>query len=255
MSDLHLESEGSRGCPPLVRGVDAVLVGGDTCPDLATAVRTLRQAYPDVEIVTVAGNHEFWSRRWSYDEQLVMGREAADRLDVRLLERNVAFVGNLRILGCTLWTDYDAFGESLRPAAMRAAAGMMLDHSRIKWRRDPWRRFRPEEARMLHIESREFLQRELEKAHTGPTICLVHHAMTLEAAAPVFRDDLTTAAFVSRLEWLIDRHQPDLVVSGHTHHSMDIRRGHARLVSNPAGYGRENESFFDPSFVVELADV
>jgi hypothetical protein len=66
--DLHVDYRGSRGTPPLAAGVGAVVVAGDTCEGLATAVRTLRHAYPLTEIITVAGNHESWSKKWSYDE-------------------------------------------------------------------------------------------------------------------------------------------------------------------------------------------
>lgn len=254
MSDLHLGYPGSRGAPPPVRGIDAVVVAGDTCEGLFHAVEALGRAYPEpLEIVAVPGNHEFNSRHATYREELAAGREAAAALRVGLLENAVCFLGRLRVIGCTMWTDYGAFGESLRPAAMRAAAGYLLDHRRIKWSRSPWRRFRPEEARTLHLKSREFVIRELGKLHAGPTVCIFHHGVVLDAVAPVFRGEVETAAYASRLERLIDLYQPDLVVSGHTHHSMDIRRGRTRLVSDPAGYGDENP-LFDPAFVVEIPD-
>jgi hypothetical protein len=52
---------------------------------------------------------------------------------------------------------------------------------------------------------------------------------------------------------MIDRFQPTVVVTGHTHHSIDFTRGRTRLVSNPAGYAGENRAF-NPSFTLELPD-
>lgn len=255
MSDLHVDYPGNAGVPPLVAGADMVVVAGDTCEGLARAVEVLRRAYPaPTEVVMVAGNHELWSKKLSFEEHFEEGRLAADVHGVRLLENDVEIVRGVRLLGCTLWSDYELFGESLREAAMRTAAETMLDHRRIKWSRDPWARFRPAEARILHRRSRAFLEEELRKPHAGPTVCITHHAMTLEAVAPAHQRSILTAAYASEMLPLIDRLQPDLIVTGHTHHSIDIRRGKTRLISNPAGYAGENRSF-KPACLVELPGV
>jgi hypothetical protein len=252
MSDLHVDYPGSRGFPPLAHRVDAVVVAGDTCAGLVPALNMLRRAYPEPAVIlTTGGNHEFYSKKLPYREHLAAGRETASRLGVQLMENDVVYVGPLRVLGCTLWTDYLLFGEGLRGAAMRTAAETMMDHRRIQWRREPWQRFRPEEARALHLQSRAFLERELAKQHDGPTACIFHHAAVPDAVEDRLRRSMLTAAYASDLGPLIDRYQPELVVTGHTHHSIDIRRGRSRIVSNPAGYADENE-FYDFAFIVEV---
>lgn len=252
MSDLHLDVPGSAGAPPLAAGTDVVIVAGDTCQGLVSAVETLRRAYPPpTGIVMVAGNHELWSKRLSFGEHFKEGLAAADAHDVLLLENDVEVMGGVRLLGCTLWTDYELYGVSVREVAMRSAADTMLDHRRIKWSREPWARFRPAEARALHQKSRSFLERELAKVHDGPTVCICHHAMTLDAVAPSAQRSVLSAAYASEMLPMIDRFQPDLTVTGHTHHAMDLRRGRTRMVSNAAGYPGER-SAFKPSFVVQL---
>lgn len=251
MSDLHLDHSGGEP-PPLAEGVDMVLVAGDTCEGLVKAVEHLRRAYPaPTEVVMVAGNHELWSKKLDFEEHWGQGHVAAERHGVRLLENSVETVKGVRLLGCTLWTDYELFGARLRNVAMHAAADAMLDHRRIKWSRNPWQRFRPAEARILHHQSRSFFELELAKPHDGPTVCITHHAVTLEAVAPAFRDTIITAAYASDMSSMIDTFQPDLIVSGHTHYSMDLTCGGTRLLSNPAGYSGENRSF-NPACIVEL---
>jgi predicted phosphodiesterase len=252
MSDLHLTFPGSKGLPPLVRGVDGVLIAGDIREGMAEAVEVLRPAYPEpTEIVIVAGNHEFYSGRLAYHENLALGREAAGRNRVHLLERDVCHLpGNVRIIGCTMWTDYRLLGDNLREAAMRTAAATMNDHRRIKWQRDPWRRFRPTEARLLHLGSRAFVEQELATPHAGPTICLFHHGVTPEAIAPPERGQLISAAYTSDLTSIFERYACNLVVTGHTHHSLDVRHSTTRFLSNPAGYGENKQ--FDPAMVVEF---
>jgi predicted phosphodiesterase len=254
MSDLHADYPGSAGLPPLAACVDMVIVAGDVCQGLSRAVELLRRAYPcPTEIALVAGNYELWSKRPSFEEHFEEGRVAADLHDVRLMENDVEIVKGVRLLGRTSWTDYELFGEPLLETAMRTAAETMLDHRRIKWSLDPWARFRPAEARILHHQSRSFLEEELSEPHPAPTVCVSHHAMTLDAVAPVHQRSILTAAYASEMLPMIDRFEPDLIVTGHTHHSIDIKRCRTRLVSNPAGYAGENRSF-KPALVGELPD-
>ena len=251
LSDLHAEFYGSTSIPPRVEGTDLVIVAGDTCQGLVKAVEMLRRAFPDVEVVTVAGNHEYYGTE--LPSELEAGRHRAKQLGVHLLENDVVAIGRARFVGCSLWTDYCLFGPGLREAAMRTAADGLMDHKRIKWRKDPWARFRPQEAALLHAQSRQFLEATLSQHHDGPTIVVAHHAVTLDAVAPQFQRSLLSAAYASELLPLVDRHQPAIFVTGHTHVSMNLRRGRTRLVSNPRGYPGENTSF-DPAFTMEISD-
>lgn len=251
LSDLHVEFYGTTSIPPRVEGTDLVIVAGDTCQGLVKAVEVLRRAFPDVEVVTVAGNHEYY--RTELPTELEAGRVRAKQLGVHLLEDDSVKIGPARVLGCTLWTDYCLFGADLREAAMRSAYDGMMDHKRIQWRKDPWARFRPQEAALLHARSRLFLETALSEHHDGPTIAVAHHAVTLDAVAPQFQRSLLSAAYASELLPLVDRHQPAVFVTGHTHFSMNLRRGCTRLVSNPRGYPGENRSF-DPAFTMEISD-
>ena len=250
MSDLHIRYPGARGFPALARGVDLVAIAGDTCEGLARAIQAMRAAYPTTEIVTCPGNHEFYGG--SYLEQLAEGRECARELGVHLVEDSVTNFGLLRIVGATLWTSYDLLGERLRDAAMRTAYDTMRDHRRIKWQRNPWKRFRPLEARMLHQRSRAFIEAELAHPHSGPTIVLTHMAPSVEHIAPKSRTEMISAAFASPLEPVIDRFQPHYWISGHTHFHVDFHRGRTRLISNPLGYADEDDTGFDPSCTIEV---
>jgi hypothetical protein len=111
MSDLHLDFPGARGIPRLAQGAALVIVAGDTCEGLVLAVEALRRAFPDTEIVTVAGNHEYY--RYCLPEELAAGRARAKELGVHLLENDTVVLGPLRIIGATGWTDYEGFGELL----------------------------------------------------------------------------------------------------------------------------------------------
>jgi len=249
MSDLHLGRLDVGGFPPLAPGVSLVIIAGDTCEGLVRAIRSMRAAYPDTEIVTVAGNHEFYGR--TYFDELAEGRECARELRVHLLEDSLVTFGKLRILGASLWTDYALFGESTREMAMRTARDTMRDHRRIKWQSDPWLRFRPAEARALHVRSRAFIETELARPFSGTSMILTHHAPVPEALSPSYRDQMLSAAYASDLRQTIDRYQPHYWIWGHTHFPVDMLRGRTRLISNPRAYADEYIAF-DPAFTIEV---
>ena len=251
MSDLHVEFYGTAAMPRTVDSADFVIVAGDTCKGLVKAVETLRDAFPRTEVVTVAGNHEYYGSELS--AELEAGRVRARQLGVHFLSDDAVTIGTARVVGATLWTDYCLFGAGLREAAMHTARDGLRDHKRITWRKEPWTRFRPEEAAALHRRSRKFLETELAKVHPGPVIVVTHHGMTLEAIAPMNQRSLLSAAYASELLPLVDRHRPTAWIAGHTHHPMRLRRDATRLVSNPRGYPGECSSF-DPAFVMEIAD-
>jgi hypothetical protein len=251
MSDLHSDCPGFGGYPRPAPGVDVVLVAGDTRQGIKPALIELRQAYPSpIKIVAVAGNHEFWGRTWP--REIEHGHRAAEGMDgVYFLEDSVAFIGDLRVIGCSLWSDYDLFGPSLRESAIRWAYDTVRDHKRIKWQSNPWLRFRPIEARRLHLASRAFIEAELSTHHHGPTAVITHFPATPHAIDPRLQRSISMAAACSDLTPLIERYQPDLWVSGHTHYRMNSRIGRTHLISNPSGYAGETTGF-DPAMTVEL---
>lgn len=247
MSDLHLDFPNARGFPALVPGIDLVIVAGDTCERMQNAVQKMRDAYPRTEIVAVAGNHEFYGT--ALRDEMVSAREIARKAGVHFLENNTVTFGKVRVIGATLWTDY-ALGGSIHHN-MQIARVTMRDHRKIKWQSQPWRRFRPLEAQLLHQASRSYIEDQLATAHDGPTVVVTHHAPIAEAIAPKLRNTALGAAYASDLLSMIQRYQPHAWIWGHTHYPVDIRFYGTRMVSNPCGYPDEGTQF-DPSFVLEL---
>lgn len=251
MSDLHVDFPGADPVPAEVAGCDLVTVAGDTCQGIVKAVETLRRAFPETEVAMVAGNHEYYGHVLA--EELEAGRERARSLGVHFLENDVVSFGAIVLIGATMWTDYELFGEGLRVAAMRIAADTMRDHKRIKWRKQPWMRFRPEEARALHLKSRRFVETQLAESRTAgrTAVVLTHHGSSIEAVAPRNQRSIVSAAYASELLPLVDRFQPACWISGHTHHAMTFRRGACLMISNPRGYPGEATGF-DSGLVIEV---
>jgi predicted phosphodiesterase len=254
-SDLHIDVGRSSSqvmvIPPAAEGVDCVVVAGDTCEGISKGLMALRNAIPSpTPIVTVAGNHEFYRGRWP--EEIESGRGSAADLGISFLEDEVAVVAGIRFVGATLWTDYDLFGTPFREVAMRAAAGGLNDHRLITWAKKPWLRFRPQEARALHLGSIGFIERTLATPFDGPSVVVSHHAPHPASIDPRYQDSALNPAYASDLTDLIRQYQPDLWIHGHVHRSAEYWIGRTRVVCNPRGYGGENPEF-DPALVVDVS--
>ena len=253
-SDLHAEFSGHRLAIPKPEA-DAWLLAGDIGVGME-AILWIRKALPaGVPVFYVAGNHEFYRQRPVEVERAYMADLAAE-CGVTMLENQAAEVDiageRLRVLGATLWTDFDLFGEDRRRESFARAQAGMSDFQLILGGDG---RLRPAETRAWHLESRRFLEKALTQPFAGRTVVLTHHAPVREAARYQGMWTGLSPAFGSDLRPLVETGGADLWAFGHTHQDWDETIGRTRLVSRQGGYPGEREEAgaapFEP-LVVEL---
>jgi hypothetical protein len=245
---LHIVSDLHAGFapfdPPDVDADVLVLAG-----DVDTGVRGMKMAAGWARgrpVIYVAGNHEFYGE--SIPRHLQKLADAAAGTEVRFLENQAAAIGGVRFLGCTLWTDFDLFGQRMLDAA--AAQMAMNDFRSI--RVDPqYRRFHPTDAMAMHATSLRWLVDRLDEPFDGPTVVVTHAAPSLRSVKPVHRKDPVTAAYASNLDALFDG-RAVLWIHGHTHVCCDYTEGGTRVIANQRGYPHEHTGGFDPAFTVEV---
>ncbi len=272
LSDLHLEF--AEYAPPrgVLENVDAVILAGDTMPNCRKLPGWVTKSTvfgPDLPILIVLGNHEF------YGGQIELRRRelqdaAAEFANVHVLDPGEVLFddGRVRVLGCSLWTDFElpiktvAGTVSDRARALKTAGECMNDYGRIKIEereprqaRSSTRLLKPDDTLALHIAERAWLRAKLAEPFSGETIVVTHHGPSADSVAPRWADDWLSPAFSSDLpNEFFD--VPTLWVHGHTHDSRDYRRGRSRVLCNPRGYllrtGRFENDGFDPALVVEV---
>lgn len=269
VSDLHVEL--TRGWD-LPRGdaqpqFDVMVVAGDLIPRAERGVAWLRERVPDQPVIYVAGNHEFYGA--DIDRTIDKARASATGTNVHLLQNDAVQIGDVTIVGGTLWTDFNLFGDPHR--AMIFAAERMNDFGKIRSGRYI-ERFRPHHALARHRQTRAFLESEMRKPRPGKLVVITHHAphpgADLAISEPPRPDEILGAAYRSDLTALM---QPaaddgrgalkpaDLWIYGHTHESENILIGTTRVVTNAKGYGpwspQQNtwdNPDFDPCLVIEI---
>jgi hypothetical protein len=191
-----------------------------------------------VQVLYLAGNHEYYGSLW---EQLRTDlRQAAQGTRVRFLDNDCVDLGEVRFLGCTLWTDYRVAGH-LQSAVMDAAEDCVLDHRRIQTRTGP---LRAAQALDDHQRSRKWLECELARDYDGRTVVITHHAPHPGSIHPRYAGNPLNGAFVSDLTELTRR--ADVWLHGHVHDSFDYRVGRCRVVSNPRGYANNRDEATAP---------
>ena len=243
-SDLHLEHRPSWEIPCKFPDYDVAVLAGDIGGSPAASLKGLAKepGLAGRPIVFVAGNHEFCGD--AIEPQLEQARALADPR-VNLLDSTMVVIDGVRVIGATLWTAYDVGDHA---ACERGIA----DHRLI-------RDFRTADALARHRDDLAAIERMLSQPFDGRTVVVTHHAPSHRSIARKFRGAAENGAFVSDLENVMHRYQPDLWIHGHVHSSHDYRVGRTRVLCNPKGYGphhakgitQENRRF-DPKLVVTL---
>jgi predicted phosphodiesterase len=252
LSDLHLEHHAPPDGLHVSSGntVDVVVLAGDIGRG-ADPLRWAHHTFPDVPVLFVAGNHEFYDRHLDAtlpalrraSDPIPDGRAAApERSGIYLLQRRAIQIGDVRFLGCTFWTDFSLF-SGRRAEAVAACRANMDDYRRIHLLRAR-RRLRPRDTDRHHRTSVNWLRREREAATSArATVIVTHHAPSRQSIDPRYERALTSAAFVADRDALVRELGPALWIHGHVHASFEYQIGQTRILANPRGHPDENPAF------------
>ncbi|RVN92806.1 metallophosphoesterase [Sinorhizobium meliloti] len=249
VSDLHLEFQWPFE-EPRPDNVDALVCAGDVMTKgVVPSIKWLAKFAPDIPVVFVAGNHEFYDSCLQSD--ILEARKAAkDHPRLHFLENDAVEIGDVRFIGGTLWSDFRLFGRKPEVCMSYAQSGMN-DFRKIKYSKTPYCKFRPIHAYGKHVETRNYIAAELRERPRRKKVVVTHHAPSPRSIAAEFRHDPLSACYASDLEDLIYEDGPTLWVHGHVHHRSDYLIGDTRLVSNARGYPGEDTGF-DPGFCMEI---
>lgn len=244
LSDLHLEFE-----PLFIPNTDAdvVVLAGDI--NLKTrGLEWAIKAFPDKPVVAVLGNHEYYGEK--YPGLVTKAKQVVDGTNIHLLENDHVEIDGVSFFGCTLWTDLKLFGDPR--LAGYFCQQEMSDFKKI--RVEPgYSKLSPISMTAIHNRSLEWLNEKLSASSSMRNVVVTHHAPSARSIAPKLSEELTSAAYASHLDAMIESHNIDMWVHGHVHNSCDYNVGNTRVVCNPRGYSPDwLNPYFEESFVVEI---
>src|ERR1700740_2743632 len=170
LSDLHREIYPNRdlGIDLTVSKPDVVILAGDIDKG-PRSVKWASDTFNGLPVLYVAGNHEFYGANIDTVPDAIK-RACDETKNVWFLDKEDFIYDGLRFLGATLWTDFCLFGTDNRKMAMVVAAERLSDYRAIRVAKNGYRKLHPSDTEKLHIESRSWLNGELDKVFPGKTI-------------------------------------------------------------------------------------
>lgn len=201
-------------------------------------IRQCSEQFPDT--IMIAGNHEAYHSRFFAGMDYIR-EEVSKYPNVTFLENECVTIGDVKFIGCTLWTDLNK-GDPLTEYMVRNG---MSDYSLIKNDHVGFRRLLPMDTMIRHAKSLEYLKSEVAEYPNDKVVVITHHAPSALSIDVRFKDDkeMNGAYFSSLDEWIMDNPQIKYYFHGHTHSAKDYMIGTTRVICNPRGYqsDRHNE--------------
>ena len=210
-------------------------------------------------VLYVPGNHEYDGG----DLDTIHARlhQECLNLGITWLDRRVVEIANVRFIGATLWTDYEALSQwpDDMPGAMThnmqtrdlayRAAGYAMRIAATTIRGEP---FDAPAAAALSRDHQTWLRDVLAISFEGKTVVVTHFAPSLKSADPRYGLAPSTAGFCNGLDDLVA--QANVWLHGHLHCRVDYVLNGCRVISNPLGYAKRGEQLgFDGSRLIEVA--
>ncbi|WJR66325.1 metallophosphoesterase [Neorhizobium sp. CSC1952] len=265
VSDLHVaHAERLPANSIEIPDADICLCAGDVAGFIQMSLDFLvTRVEPIMPVLMVLGNHDCYGN--TIDNALATARNLTEGTRISVLENETKVFGDVRVVGATLWTDFEiewGIKEEVslpdrRKMAIDVCKRYMVDFREIF--RSDWHEtgmpglLMARELITRHVTSRAFIEAQLAKPFHGTTVVLTHHAPSPRSLDPKFHGQETNAAFASDLTPTIRNGKPDLWVHGHIHRFIDYYEGSTRIVCNPRGYPYEREkNGFQAGFVINI---
>jgi hypothetical protein len=243
-SDLHLEFRVQQphlnypllrwgpDLEPLKGQVDALLLAGDI-GDADQHCDYVRQAldFLEVPVIGVPGNHEYYGSSFPNPS-------------ISDLDRSQVVLDGIRFLCCTLWTDFNCFGD--RSFVMQIAPKILNDFQVI-------RGMSPQVMLNEHQTSRHWLLETLREPFGGKTVIMTHNSPHTAARNRNHPFDMKSACFVTDCNDVLNAAVAAGVTTwiyGHDHYTQSVDMGDGLwLRSAQVGYPGERAGWSGVGFV------
>lgn len=256
LSDLHLETH-PHFVPEFAPGADVLILAGDIGSyqegsmlvtqgdqDFGLARFSPRAdlaAWP-VPVFFVPGNHEYDGM--PFEEAHARLQETCERLQITWLHRRVKVMNGVRLIGCTLWSDFEALVPQQGPLTQQLKAREKAERAADFYLRKTGttldgKPFLSDAVRAQAQADQAWLTQALSEPFEGVTVVVTHFAPSLKSADPRYGLTPGTAGFCNALDHLLPK--ANLWLHGHLHCAHDYVHAGCRVVANPLGYARKNE--------------
>lgn len=268
LSDLHLETH-PNFIPQVAPLADVLILAGDIGSYQVGSMLFNRQdedfglsrfsprkdlgAWP-VPVYFVPGNHEYDGMPFEVAHEKL--KATCERLEINFLHQRVEVFRGVRLVGCTLWSDFEALVPANGALTQQLKAREKAERAADFYLRKTGTTFQGEPflsgaVRAQAEADQAWLTQALAEPFEGPTVVITHFAPSLLSADPRYGLTPGTAGFCNSLDHLLPRAKHWL--HGHLHCAHDYVSQGCRVIANPLGYAKKNEQqAFDPQKIVRI---
>ena len=243
LSDLHIEFDEFDFVDT---DSDVVVLAGDIHvkeKGLLWALETITNK----PVIYVLGNHEFY--RKAYPKLIDTMKEFAKGTNVHILEKDVVTIDGVNFLGCTLWTDFNLFGDP--GYSGYHCQQQMTDFSKIRMY-PRYSKLRSTDVVSIHHQSLKWLTSELAQKKGEINVVITHHGPSLMSLPQDRQKNICSPAYVSHLDDVIKEYSPNYWIHGHIHNSFNYFIGDCNVITNPRGYPDERNPDFKSDFIIDV---
>jgi Icc-related predicted phosphoesterase len=243
LSDLHLEFV--PFVPPMVDS-NVVILAGDIQPGDKGVIWAMAN-FPHSEVIYVPGNHEYYGQSLpDHTRKLI---SIAKGSNVHVLDNEAFISGEVVFLGCTLWTDFELFGNP-RVAGYYATQNL-TDYRRIRVS-PSYRRLRSIDTAGIHKASCHWLTLQFKQYPGKKLVVVSHHAPSPRSLPEAIEDDILSTAYASKMDDFVANSNSSLWVHGHIHQNSDYYIGNTRIICNARGYSEEQNPDFNAMMLIDI---
>ena len=243
LSDLHLEFEKPWSVVDPGKG-DVLVLAGDICSaiDLVDDRFQLKSVYLNFfrkcsegfnKVFYVMGNHEHYGGTLGESAD-ILRRNLPENFT--LLDNNSEHYEGVHFVGATLWADWCGRDKEM----MQLGGDRMNDYNCISYP-FPGMDMQPSDTLYEHDNTVYWFNQALPTLR-GKVVVVTHHAPSFRSISDDYVTSETIGAYASDLEDIIYKHEPELWIHGHIHDTRDYMIHNTRVLCNPKGYPRKDDT-------------
>jgi Calcineurin-like phosphoesterase len=245
MSDLHLEHSNFDLHSTIDSGI--LLLIGDISADFTLLDAFFRKLNENVKAVYIPGNHEYENK--TFQEVVPFLKELLSVYpNVTVLDNESCVIDSIKIIGSTLWSNFDITDHFTRRDMMKRADELFSDFTRGRFIEEGnLRRFTVYDSLEQFDRSYKYIEFELTKNRVDmPTIVATHFSPSNLSRHPKFGDSAMNAYWHNKIDHLIPL--ANYWFHGHTHETMEYMVEETFVGCNPRGTSKmlnlsSNEKF------------
>jgi len=229
---------------------DLTIILGDVSDTLDTRYleRFIIHLLQFSDVIFILGNHEHHSADFYQVPELISS--LFDRINLKtpynviLLHNSQLIYNSVRFIGTTLWSGVELYNDHVLNYLAKRKRFYISNGVSLT-------------AQDLHAEyciCIKYLLKSLQDDHAGNTVVLTHHAPSLQSIAPDFKKrSHVNSVYAADLDNIMySEIAPDYWFHGHVHNATDYMINNTRIICNPYGYTKTEDTGFDPQMLIEV---